>query len=240
MQSYCFALLRGCDVTAVWFILSIGSLSNDNADVNENGKTAIGLDWQNSKSARASRLFVRFFTVTAWLRPREMQNFTYCGGREHKTTTVLFFSWTSLKSFRIQVQHLTNWTRWNKCDEFAVLFIPSFYVLSGCFYDSLNLVAVPTVWILIKLVTQLLSFKPIAFLTFSVPLRLRFWKKSLNGSPKKISYGGPRKWISHFTKLHLSHEIYRDLPVFSHFLWNLTIHFLGLPWEIFFGVITDD
>ena len=133
VQSYCFALLRGSDVTAVWFILSIRSLSNDNADVNENGTTAIGLDWKNSKSARASRLFVRFFTVTAWLRPREMQNFTYCGEREYETTTLLFFSWTFLKSFRIQLQHLTNWTRWNKCDEFAVLFIPSFYVLSGLF-----------------------------------------------------------------------------------------------------------
>ena len=46
--------------------------------------------------------------------------------------------------------------RWNKCDEFAVLFIPSFYVLSGYFYVSLDLVAAPTVRILIKLVTQLL------------------------------------------------------------------------------------
>ena len=133
VQSYCFALSRGCDVTAVWFILSIRSLSDDNGDVNENGKTAIGLDWQNNNNARASRLFVRFFTATAWLRPREMQNFTYCGEREYETTTLLFFSWTFLKSFRIQLQHLTNWTRWNKCDEFAVLFIPSFYVLSGLF-----------------------------------------------------------------------------------------------------------
>ena len=65
MQSYCFALLRGCDVTAVSFILSIGSLSNDNGDVNENGKTAIGLDRQNNNSARASRFFVHFFAVTA-------------------------------------------------------------------------------------------------------------------------------------------------------------------------------
>ena len=237
MQSYCFALLRGCDVTAVWFILSIRSLSNDNGDVNENGKTAIGLDWQNSKSARASRLLVRFFTVTAWLRPREMQNFTYCGEREYKTTTLLFFSWTFLKSFRIQLQHLTNWTRWNKCDEFAVLFIPSFYVLSGLFLWFTQFGGSSHC---LKNSDTATYFKPMAFLTFSVPLRLRFWKKSLNGSPKKISYGGPRKWISHFTKLHLSHEIYRDLPVFSHFLWNLTIHFLGHPWEIFFGVIADD
>lgn len=132
----------------------IRSLANNDGDVNENGKKVIGLDWQNSKSARASRLFVRFFTVTAWLRPREMQNFTYCGEREYKTTTLLFFSWTFLKSFRIQLQHLTNWTRWNKCDEFAVLFIPSFYVLSaGYFYVSLDLVAAPTGRILIKLVT---------------------------------------------------------------------------------------
>ena len=44
--------------------------------------------------------------------------------------------------------------------------------------------------------------------------------------------------MSTFTKLHLSHEINSDLPVFSHFLWNFEIH--GLPWEMFFGVITDD
>ena len=65
MQSYCFALLRGSDVTAVWFILSIRSLSNDNGDVNENGKTAIGLDWKNNNFARASRFLVDFFAVTA-------------------------------------------------------------------------------------------------------------------------------------------------------------------------------
>ena len=65
MQSYCFALLRGSDVTAVWFILSIRSLSNDNGDVNENDKKAIGLDLKNIISARVSRLFVHFFAVTA-------------------------------------------------------------------------------------------------------------------------------------------------------------------------------
>ena len=30
-----------------------GSLSNDGVDVNENGKQAIGLDWQNNNFARA-------------------------------------------------------------------------------------------------------------------------------------------------------------------------------------------
>ena len=37
-----------------------------------------------------------------------------------------------------------------------------------------------------------------------------------------------------FHKITSLYEIYRDLPVFSQFF------FLGLPWEIFFGVVTDD
>ena len=39
-------------------------------------------------------------------------NFTFCGGREHKTTS-FFFTWTSMQSCR----HLTNWTIWNKRDK---------------------------------------------------------------------------------------------------------------------------
>ena len=46
----------------------IGNLSNDDGDVNENGKKAIGLDWQRNNIARVSRFFVHFFAVTAWLR----------------------------------------------------------------------------------------------------------------------------------------------------------------------------
>ena len=34
----------------------------------------------------------------------KMPNFTFCGGRERKTTTFFFFSWTSIQSFRIQLQ----------------------------------------------------------------------------------------------------------------------------------------
>ena len=45
----------------------IGSLSNDDVDVNKNVKIAIGLDWQNN-FARASRFFVHVFAVTARLR----------------------------------------------------------------------------------------------------------------------------------------------------------------------------
>ena len=46
------------------------TLSNDNDDGGgkENGKKAIGLDWQNNNFARAARFFVHFFAVTARLR----------------------------------------------------------------------------------------------------------------------------------------------------------------------------
>ena len=71
-------------------VLMLGSLSNDDGDVNENGKKAIGLDKQNNNFARASRFFVHFFVVTARLR-REMPNFTFCGKREDKTTPLFFF-----------------------------------------------------------------------------------------------------------------------------------------------------
>ena len=48
-------------------MLIIVSLSNDDGDVKENGKKAIGLDWQNNNFARASRFFVHFFAVVARL-----------------------------------------------------------------------------------------------------------------------------------------------------------------------------
>ena len=48
--------------------LSTGSLSNDDGDVNENGNKAIGSEWQNNNSSRASRFFVYVLAVTARLR----------------------------------------------------------------------------------------------------------------------------------------------------------------------------
>ena len=36
-------------------LLSLGSLSIDDGDGNEDGRKAIGLDWQNNNFARASR-----------------------------------------------------------------------------------------------------------------------------------------------------------------------------------------
>ena len=46
----------------------LGSLSNDDGDVYENGKKAIRPDWQNNNFARASHLFAHFFAVAARLR----------------------------------------------------------------------------------------------------------------------------------------------------------------------------
>ena len=57
--SHCFSVVRD-DIT-------LGSLGNDDGDANENSKIAIGLEWQNNNSARASRFLVHFFTVAAWL-----------------------------------------------------------------------------------------------------------------------------------------------------------------------------
>ena len=54
----------------------IRSLSNDDGDVNENGKKAIGLHWQNNNFARASRFLVHFLPVAARLR-RKLPNFTF-------------------------------------------------------------------------------------------------------------------------------------------------------------------
>ena len=50
----------------------IGNLYNDDGDDNENGKKAIGLDWQNNNFARASRFFVHFFAVAARLRRKSV------------------------------------------------------------------------------------------------------------------------------------------------------------------------
>ena len=47
--------------------VTLGSLSNDDGDVNEDDKKAIGLDRQNNNFARPTRFFVHFFAVVARL-----------------------------------------------------------------------------------------------------------------------------------------------------------------------------
>ena len=48
----------------------IGSWSNDDGDINKNGKKAISVDWQNNSSAHASHFFSTFLchhcTTTMW------------------------------------------------------------------------------------------------------------------------------------------------------------------------------
>ena len=89
----------------------LGSLSNDDGDVNENGIKAIGLDWQNN-----TFFFCRRCTTTTWkcLISRFVEDVN--------TRQWLFFTFPGLwYSLRIQLQkicqHLTNWPSWNKCDE---------------------------------------------------------------------------------------------------------------------------
>ena len=89
--------------------ISVGSLSNDHGDGdgdgNENGRKTflIGLDWQNNNFTRASRfLYISLPSLHAY--DVKLPTFKYCGGREHKTTIFIFFSWTSIQSFRILPQ----------------------------------------------------------------------------------------------------------------------------------------
>ena len=82
----------------LWEIIT--SLANNDCDVNENGKNAIGLGKQNNNSASASCFFVHFFAVTTRLE-HKMPDFMFCGECEHKTT-LFFFLLNSIQSFIIQ------------------------------------------------------------------------------------------------------------------------------------------
>ena len=94
----------------------IGSLSNDDADGNENGKKAIGLDWQNNNFARASPFFVHFFAVVARLQ-RENAWIHVLSRTGTQDNNFLFFSWTLIQPFRIQLQkHLLTFDEVNEME----------------------------------------------------------------------------------------------------------------------------
>ena len=80
-------------MVSITLVLKLGSLSNDDGDGNEKVKKATGSDWQNNNSARASRLL---YIILPSLHDDdvELPNFTFYGGREHKTTIFFFFLWT--------------------------------------------------------------------------------------------------------------------------------------------------
>ena len=83
----------------------------------ENGKKAIGLI-RKTVTLHVHHAFLYIFVPSLHGYDVKLPNFTFCGGRERKTTTLFFFSWTLIQSVRIQLQkkspNLTNWTRWKK------------------------------------------------------------------------------------------------------------------------------
>ena len=74
----------------------LGRLSNDDGDVNKNGKKAIGY-FEKQQSCTWITIFgTCIFLHLPSLHDYDvkMPNFTFRGGRKHNTTTFFFFSWT--------------------------------------------------------------------------------------------------------------------------------------------------
>ena len=97
-------------------LATLGSLSNDDGDGNENGKK------QNNNFIKYDAfLYISLPSLHDY--DVKLPHFTFCGGREHKTST--FFPEHRYKislefNSRKICQHLTNWTRWNKRDKFCL------------------------------------------------------------------------------------------------------------------------
>ena len=68
------------------------------------------------------------------------------------------------------------------------------------------------------------NVKHIAFFSHFLRLMTQLF---ICNKTKKTFNGSARKWMSNFTKLHLTQEIFKVLPVFSQFLWNLILIFSG-------------
>ena len=88
-------------------------LESSIVEIPQRDKIAIGLDWQNNNFAHASCTFNFLYISLQWLHDCDIKlpNFTFYGGRKHKTTTFLFFFWTSIQSFRIQLEKIANMRR---------------------------------------------------------------------------------------------------------------------------------
>ena len=74
------------------------SLSNDDGD----RKKAIGLI--NNTTLHVHHAFLYIYLLLLHDYNVKVPKFAFCQGQEHKTTTVFFFSWTLIQSFRIQLQ----------------------------------------------------------------------------------------------------------------------------------------
>ena len=86
----------------LWLIF--GSLSNDAGNVTENGKKATGLDWQSNNFALASHFFCTFFFALIARLRRENAYFHVLWKVWTQEKTFFLLSWTSIQSFRIQLQ----------------------------------------------------------------------------------------------------------------------------------------
>ena len=93
----------------------IGSLSNDDADSNENGKKVIGLISKTRTLHVHHDFFVHFFAVVSRLQ-RESAWIHVLSRTGTQDNNFLFFSWT-LNSFRIQLQkHLPTFDEVNEME----------------------------------------------------------------------------------------------------------------------------
>ena len=98
----------------------LGSLNNDDGDVNKNDKKAIDFIGKTT-TLHVHHAFLYISLPSLHGYDVKMPIFTFCGEREHNTTTFFLFSrpLISLLEFnpRKNGQHLTNWTRWNERDK---------------------------------------------------------------------------------------------------------------------------
>ena len=90
------------------------SLSNNYGNGNEDGKKAIIFYWKKKHLCMCIALFVLSLR-SQYDYNLKVPNFMFCRGRELKTTTLVFFSWTLIQSFRIQLQ--TNFLTCDKLNE---------------------------------------------------------------------------------------------------------------------------
>ena len=98
-------------------IVTLGSLSNDDSDVNENDKKAIVLDWQNDNSSRASRFFVHYFGVTARLRRETAQFHVLSRTRTQDNNFIfLFLNYDSLLEFNQRQKKLPPFDELNEME----------------------------------------------------------------------------------------------------------------------------
>ena len=90
------------------------SLSNDEGAVNKNVTKATGLDWQNNNFARATRVFVSFFSLPS-LHDYDVKLPISFFLRDVNTEQQLSIYFPEYQfNSRKNCQHLTKWTRWNK------------------------------------------------------------------------------------------------------------------------------